>query len=83
MSTPIDLTALKNRQMAAWASGDYAVIGTSAMAAEFASQKAITRFHQPPTVLSAHWSAGNRPHPSTLRQPFMMGIPISDPQAPR
>ena len=26
MSTPIDLTALKNRQMAAWASGDYAVI---------------------------------------------------------
>ena len=28
MSTPIDLTALKNRQMAAWASGDYAVIGT-------------------------------------------------------
>jgi ubiquinone/menaquinone biosynthesis C-methylase UbiE len=29
MSTPIDLTALKNRQMAAWASGDYAVIGTT------------------------------------------------------
>jgi ubiquinone/menaquinone biosynthesis C-methylase UbiE len=29
MSTPIDLTALKNRQMVAWASGDYAVIGTT------------------------------------------------------
>lgn len=29
MSTAIDLTALKNRQMAAWASGDYAVIGTT------------------------------------------------------
>ncbi|MDF9908001.1 UNVERIFIED_ORG: ubiquinone/menaquinone biosynthesis C-methylase UbiE [Pseudomonas reinekei] len=29
MSTPIDLTALKNRQMASWASGDYAVIGTT------------------------------------------------------
>ncbi|MVV50620.1 class I SAM-dependent methyltransferase [Pseudomonas sp. PB120] len=29
MSTPIDLAALKNRQMAAWASGDYAVIGTT------------------------------------------------------
>ncbi|WP_223437826.1 MULTISPECIES: class I SAM-dependent methyltransferase [unclassified Pseudomonas] len=29
MSTTIDLTALKNRQMAAWASGDYAVIGTT------------------------------------------------------
>ncbi|BFT62526.1 methyltransferase domain-containing protein [Pseudomonas moorei] len=29
MSTPIDLVALKNRQMAAWASGDYAVIGTT------------------------------------------------------
>lgn len=29
MSTPIDLTALKNRQMTAWASGDYAVIGTT------------------------------------------------------
>jgi len=29
MSTPIDLTALKNRQMATWASGDYAVIGTT------------------------------------------------------
>ncbi|MFL1512882.1 class I SAM-dependent methyltransferase [Pseudomonas prosekii] len=29
MSTPIDLTALKNRQMAAWASGDYAMIGTT------------------------------------------------------
>ncbi|KAB0491225.1 class I SAM-dependent methyltransferase [Pseudomonas vancouverensis] len=29
MSTPIDLTALKTRQMASWASGDYAVIGTT------------------------------------------------------
>ena len=29
MSTPIDLTALKNRQMASWASGDYAIIGTT------------------------------------------------------
>ncbi|MFW0754153.1 class I SAM-dependent methyltransferase [Pseudomonas sp. H11T01] len=29
MSTPIDLNALKNRQMASWASGDYAVIGTT------------------------------------------------------
>ncbi|MET0778276.1 MAG: class I SAM-dependent methyltransferase [Pseudomonas mandelii] len=29
MSTPLDLTALKNRQMASWASGDYAVIGTT------------------------------------------------------
>jgi ubiquinone/menaquinone biosynthesis C-methylase UbiE len=29
MSTPIDLTALKDRQMASWASGDYAVIGTT------------------------------------------------------
>jgi ubiquinone/menaquinone biosynthesis C-methylase UbiE len=29
MSTPIDLNALKNRQMVAWASGDYAVIGTT------------------------------------------------------
>ncbi|UVL42851.1 class I SAM-dependent methyltransferase [Pseudomonas sp. B21-040] len=29
MSTPIDLTALKNRQMASWASGDYTVIGTT------------------------------------------------------
>jgi ubiquinone/menaquinone biosynthesis C-methylase UbiE len=29
MSTTIDLVALKNRQMAAWASGDYAVIGTT------------------------------------------------------
>jgi SAM-dependent methyltransferase len=29
MSIPIDLIALKNRQMAAWASGDYAVIGTT------------------------------------------------------
>lgn len=28
MSTPIDLNALKSRQMVAWASGDYAVIGT-------------------------------------------------------
>jgi ubiquinone/menaquinone biosynthesis C-methylase UbiE len=29
MSTPIDLVALKNRQLASWASGDYAVIGTT------------------------------------------------------
>src|SRR5471030_2129914 len=29
MSIPIDLVALKNRQMVAWASGDYAVIGTT------------------------------------------------------
>ena len=29
MSTPIDLTALKSRQMTSWASGDYAVIGTT------------------------------------------------------
>ncbi|MFJ7314565.1 class I SAM-dependent methyltransferase [Pseudomonas sp. NPDC098747] len=29
MSTPIDLTALKERQKIAWASGDYAVIGTT------------------------------------------------------
>src|SRR6478752_1691814 len=29
MSTTIDLAALKNRQMASWASGDYAVIGTT------------------------------------------------------
>lgn len=29
MSTPIDFTALKTRQMAAWSSGDYAVIGTT------------------------------------------------------
>ncbi|WP_166359856.1 class I SAM-dependent methyltransferase [Pseudomonas akapageensis] len=29
MSTPLDLAALKTRQMAAWASGDYAVIGTT------------------------------------------------------
>jgi len=29
MSTPIDLQALKSRQMAAWASGDYAVVGTT------------------------------------------------------
>lgn len=28
MSTPIDLNALKSRQMVSWASGDYAVIGT-------------------------------------------------------
>ncbi|VVO02352.1 class I SAM-dependent methyltransferase [Pseudomonas fluorescens] len=28
MSTPIDLNALKSRQKVAWASGDYAVIGT-------------------------------------------------------
>jgi SAM-dependent methyltransferase len=29
MSEPLDLHALKNRQMLAWASGDYAVIGTT------------------------------------------------------
>lgn len=29
MSTPLDLKALKARQQAAWASGDYAVIGTT------------------------------------------------------
>jgi ubiquinone/menaquinone biosynthesis C-methylase UbiE len=29
MTTPTDLHALKNRQQAAWASGDYAVIGTT------------------------------------------------------
>ena len=29
MDTLIDLTALKGRQQAAWASGDYAVIGTT------------------------------------------------------
>ncbi|MCX2546977.1 class I SAM-dependent methyltransferase [Pseudomonas sp. COW5] len=29
MSTPIDLNALKERQKVAWASGDYAVIGTT------------------------------------------------------
>ena len=29
MSAPIDLAALKTRQRAAWASGDYAVIGTT------------------------------------------------------
>jgi len=29
MSTPVDLQALKGRQMAAWASGDYAVVGTT------------------------------------------------------
>lgn len=29
MSTPLDLHALKARQQAAWASGDYAVIGTT------------------------------------------------------
>jgi len=29
MSTPLDLNALKTRQQAAWASGDYAVIGTT------------------------------------------------------
>lgn len=28
-ATPIDLSALKNRQQTAWASGDYAVIGTT------------------------------------------------------
>ena len=29
MNAPFDLAALKNRQRAAWASGDYAVIGTT------------------------------------------------------
>ena len=29
MNAPVDLTALKTRQQAAWASGDYAVIGTT------------------------------------------------------
>lgn len=29
MNTPLDLAALKTRQQAAWASGDYAVIGTT------------------------------------------------------
>ncbi len=29
IDVPIDLTAVKNRQQAAWASGDYAVIGTT------------------------------------------------------
>jgi ubiquinone/menaquinone biosynthesis C-methylase UbiE len=29
MNAPIDFTALKTRQMTAWASGDYAVIGTT------------------------------------------------------
>jgi ubiquinone/menaquinone biosynthesis C-methylase UbiE len=29
MNAPTDLNALKNRQMAAWASGDYAVVGTT------------------------------------------------------
>ncbi len=29
MDTPIDFNALKSRQMASWASGDYAVIGTT------------------------------------------------------
>lgn len=29
MTTPVDFTALKSRQMTAWASGDYAVIGTT------------------------------------------------------
>src|SRR4051795_3933514 len=29
MNAPIDLNALKTRQQAAWASGDYAVIGTT------------------------------------------------------
>ena len=31
MSTPIDLTGLKERQKVAWASGDYAVIGTTCL----------------------------------------------------
>jgi ubiquinone/menaquinone biosynthesis C-methylase UbiE len=29
MNAPTDLKALKTRQMTAWASGDYAVIGTT------------------------------------------------------
>jgi ubiquinone/menaquinone biosynthesis C-methylase UbiE len=29
LNTPVDLSALKKRQMATWASGDYAVIGTT------------------------------------------------------
>jgi SAM-dependent methyltransferase len=29
MDTPVDFTAVKNRQQSAWASGDYAVIGTT------------------------------------------------------
>ena len=29
MNAPVDLTALKARQQAAWACGDYAVIGTT------------------------------------------------------
>lgn len=29
MDTPSDFDALKSRQLAAWASGDYAVIGTT------------------------------------------------------
>lgn len=29
MNTAVDFTALKSRQMATWASGDYAVIGTT------------------------------------------------------
>lgn len=29
LNTPVDLNALKKRQMSAWASGDYAVIGTT------------------------------------------------------
>ena len=29
MNAPIDLAAIKSRQQTAWASGDYAVIGTT------------------------------------------------------
>ena len=29
MNAPVDLQALKTRQQAAWASGDYAVVGTT------------------------------------------------------
>ena len=29
MNAPIDFNALKSRQQTAWASGDYAVIGTT------------------------------------------------------
>jgi len=29
LTTPLDLAALKKRQMSTWASGDYAVIGTT------------------------------------------------------
>ena len=29
MNAPVDFNAIKSRQMTAWASGDYAVIGTT------------------------------------------------------